>query len=81
MNAAATKGYEKDVGVKTTFQTLYSRIANSYQKPNKILVIPTGTREIHFAGRAPSILKANSSDVRSNVIIYLFRNVFFRRFI
>ncbi|XP_065833839.1 CMP-N-acetylneuraminate-beta-galactosamide-alpha-2,3-sialyltransferase 2-like isoform X3 [Oscarella lobularis] len=63
MNAAATKGYGKDVGVKTTFQTLYSCIANSYQKPNKILVIPTGTREIHFAGRAPSILRANSSDV------------------
>ena len=64
MNDAMTKGYEADVGKKTTFQSLYTRIAAKvYRKPNKILVIPSALMEIEFAGRARSKISIKQSDV------------------
>ena len=68
MNAALTEGYEKDVGAKTTFQSLYSRIGTLYQKPNRLLVIPCALQEIKFAGLAPSIIDVHPCEVRVIIV-------------
>ena len=63
MNAAATKGYEKDVGSRTTFQSLYQRIEKEYKKPNKVLLVSVHTKELRWAARAAGNLHLTPSDV------------------
>ncbi|XP_065844788.1 CMP-N-acetylneuraminate-beta-galactosamide-alpha-2,3-sialyltransferase 1-like, partial [Oscarella lobularis] len=63
MNVIPTKGYEKDVGTKTTFQTLYIGIKKAYISPNKILIIPASRAALDFARLSPSLFSVNQSEV------------------
>eukprot|EP00118_Oscarella_pearsei_P017756 m.178569 g.178569 ORF g.178569 m.178569 type:complete len:380 (+) comp39179_c0_seq25:26-1165(+) len=45
-NNYETKGYEKDVGNKTTFQNLYRRIAKYYKPPSRVIVITQALVEL-----------------------------------
>ncbi|XP_065843681.1 CMP-N-acetylneuraminate-beta-galactosamide-alpha-2,3-sialyltransferase 1-like isoform X2 [Oscarella lobularis] len=76
MNAALTEGYEKDVGAKTTFQSLYSQIKFAGLAPSIIDVHPCEVYLIHpdfYRSLMETWLRPTSGQkLSSGIILQLF---------
>ena len=54
MNRCPTKGYEKDVGSKTTFHIIYPESAIGYRPGGRLMLLPFKVPDLHWLTRALS---------------------------